>query len=351
MNIKEKTLFVGDLHATNANLDDTSIILDLVQKTLMEDKSINRIIFLGDIFHNHSVVKQEISHYLKRRLINMHSNVPNVKIYLMAGNHDGTSPHSVKENAVRLIFEGLEAFNIIVVDQIESGYVSGPFFMVPFIGDNEQFIKTCQANTDKILVCHQTVEGACYENRSLAPGGVKQELIPQHKIISGHIHLQQSVGKVYYPGTPRALTSAEYNEDKGIHVYDPEIDLWIRHSTNGLVKCFIRYDIEQGSEYIDYANEMKEWNTKDDVRMCIHGSEEFYRQTIEKYKYLSERVRFIPDIRSDINKKIDVESDGGNVHRSLHKYVHTIYNTDDKTKGKIWKKLQTLIPNLGNVNS
>lgn len=342
MDSKQYDLFIGDLHAMPSNLEDTGQILDLVKKTAQENPSIKRIIFLGDVFHTHSVVRQEVANFVSQRILSM---VGNAEVYILAGNHDGYSPHSVEQNAVRLVFDRTQ---VHVVDNEELGMVSGPFFMVPFIGDNEKFVQTCQQHPDKILVCHQTVEGASYENRSLAPGGVNQSRLPQRRIIAGHIHLEQRVGRTYYPGTPRALTSVEYNENKGIYVYDHTEDQWMKFSTNGLVKCFIRYDIEQGKEEIE-INER--WSPKDDVRVCVHGTEEFYRATLTKYTSLVGRVRFIPDIRKDIKKKIDVESEGGSVQKSLHQYVHKIYEADDTTKAKVWTKLQDLIPNLGNVNS
>lgn len=346
------TLFVGDLHAKPSNREDTALLLDLIEKVAAK-KKVKRIVFLGDVFHTHDVVHQEVARFMRDRIVMMKSELwvgagsSQLQIYILAGNHDGSSPNSVETNAIRLVFDGIEG--VYIVDDESKGMTSGPFFMVPFMGDNEKFIQTCQQHPDKILVCHQTVEGAYYENRSLAPGGVSQDRLPQRRIIAGHIHLEQRVGRTYYPGTPRALTSIEYNESKGIFVYDHRKDEWEKFSTNDIVKCFIRYDIEQGKE----EPEIKEtWKPKDDVRICIHGSEEFYKQMLEKHSGLiAKGVRFIPDIRKSLGKKIDVEAEGGSVQKSLHQYVHKIYDADDQTKAKVWNKLQKLIPNLGNVNS
>lgn len=350
---KDLTLIVGDLHATNANMEDTALILDLVEK-IAEERKVKRIIFLGDIFHTHAVVRQEVGHFLRERLLLMGRSLfmgagsSQTKIYILAGNHDGSSPHSVLSNAVRLIFDGLEDKGIYIVDDEDKGMLGGPFFMVPFMGDNERFVQTCQQHPDRILVCHQTIEGAYYENKSLAPGGVNQDRLPQRRIIAGHIHMGQLVGRTYYPGTPRALTSSEYNETKGIFVFDHEADIWERISTNDLVKCFIRFDIEEGKEPPEITGK---WKQKDDVRVCIHGTEEFYKATLEKYKEWIGKIRFIPDIRKNLSKKINVEAEGGSVPKALHQYVHKVYETDDATKAKVWTKLQKLIPNLGNVNS
>lgn len=341
------TLFIGDLHAMPANYEDTGIILDYAKELVRENPTIVRVVFLGDLFHTHSVVRQEIAHFVRRKIREIFEQ-RGTQIFILAGNHDGSSPSSVELNAIRMVFDGDR--HVTIVDSELEGHQEGPFFMVPFIGDNEQFVKTCQAFPDKILVCHQTVKGACYENRSLAPGGVDQSRLPQRRIISGHIHLEQRVDRVFYPGTPRALTASEHNEDKGLWVYNDENDEWLKYSLNGKVKCFVRYDIEQGKEQDDMLAQ-QQWNPKDDVRVCIHGTETFYREMLTKYERLAAKVKFIPDIRKDLKKKVDIDSEGGSVNKSLHRYVHKIYDADDNMKEKVWKKLQNLIPNLGSVNS
>lgn len=336
-----KTMIVGDLHSMPSNLEDTGIILDLC-KQHAKIHNVEAIIFLGDIFHTHAVVRQEPAHFVKRKVLAMTD--LKIPIFLMAGNHDGQSPHSVETNSVRLVFGGMEDEGIFVVDTPE-GHLYKNFFMVPFIGDNNQFVASCQKNPDSILVCHQTVAGAYYENKQLAPGGVNQNLLPQKFVIAGHIHMNQQVSKVFYPGTPRALTANEYNDSKGLWIFDSENYSWLMVSTDDLVKRFIRYEVEEGKDWGDF-NESS-WKPKDDVRIWVSGSETFYRQFVEEYEHLADRVRFIPNIRKVLGKSIDVEANGENLYKGLGRYVFDIYEADDNLKGKIWRKLQDLIPNLG----
>lgn len=342
------TLFVGDLHVMVSNLEDTARIFDLIEITALKEQ-VKTVIFLGDIFHTHAVIRQEVGHFVKDRMVRLYkagSVNDGFTIVLLAGNHDGSSPHSVVQNADRLIFGDIGP-SIIVVDQT-NGYVYGDFFMVPFMGDNDEFVRACQLSPDKILVCHQTVEGAYYENNSLAPGGVNQDLLPQKLIIAGHIHLKQKVGKVIYPGTPRALTASEYNVNKEILLYDTVSGWFKQVPTDHLVKRYFRYELKQGSESemsldVDMDRIIK---PGDDVRLVVSGTEEFYKESLEKYEYLSGKIRFIPNIRKVLQKKVDIESDGSSVQKAFHQYVHEIYDAPLEVKGKVWKKLQELIPNL-----
>jgi len=331
-------LFVGDLHAMSSNLEDTKAIISKVKETAIEH-SVDRIIFLGDIFHTHSVVRQEVAYLVKSYITDLSSIA---KVFLLAGNHDGASPDSVEKNAVRLVFDKLDG--ITVVDDYENGLVEDKFFMVPFIGDHDQFISVANKHPEKVLVCHQTIDGARYETKTLAPDGIDRELIPQKEVISGHIHTQQIVSSVFYVGTPRAITFGEANQLKCIVIENN--GEYTNIPSGHLAKQYWRYDIEEGKPVETFADT---WKKGDDVRICIHGTEEFYRETLKSYSHLVGVVKFIPNIRASLGKQINVEASGG-VDESLKEYVYKIYDINDEMKGKVWTKLKALVPNLSKTN-
>lgn len=335
----DKVLFCGDLHAQMNNIEDTISILDLIIHHA-SNETVDSIVFLGDIFHSHSVVRQEIAFIVRDKILKLLEQ--NKKVFLLAGNHDGSSPHSVELNAVRLVFDNAEKNNnnLCIVDKLT---IYNKFAMIPFYGDHPSFLsQSNEADANLILVCHQTVKGAYYENKTLAPDGIDQTLIKQRKIITGHIHMEQTVGKAFYPGTPRALNANEYNEPKGIWLFDNSLETFEKISTDHLVKLFYRYDINETN--IDtIVIDSSKWKSKDDVRFAISGTEAFYKSAIEKYKEFNGQVRFIPNIRQELGKKIDVESEGTSIELALKHYVHDIYDVDVQLKGKIWTALEKLI--------
>jgi len=352
MNNDFDTLIVGDLHAMTSNMEDTGLLLDFIENELSCNPWVRNVIFLGDIFHTHSVIRQEVAHFLRQKIVNIFDNMrESARWFLLAGNHDGSSPYSVKNNAVRLVFGDLRK-DIIVVDNenfVSQYDIDDNFVILPFIGDNEKFVSAVQKDA-KILFCHQTIKGAVYENGHIAPGGVDQSLIPQDVVISGHIHFGQQVGKVWYPGTPRALNANEYNENKGIWLFDTKTLNKKMLSTNDIVKCFIRLEIEEGVKEPDFSldNWNQRWKPKDDVRIQVTGSESFYRDFVEKNKNLHGRVRLIPNIRKTMSNVLKIDENNENMHKSLHKYVFDVYEDEQENKEQVWKKLQSLIPNLGN---
>lgn len=334
-------IFVGDLHVMPSNLEDTDRLFQLIQDTAQQNNA-RSIIFTGDIFHTHAVVRQEVGHLVKlwMRLMATERNV-----IIVAGNHDGQSPHSVRANALRMVLSELDGVQVMDSDFGDEKY---DYAFVPFMASNDDFIKTCEMHKDKkILVCHQTVTGAYYENKTLAPGGVAQELIPQPIVIAGHIHMEQTVGKVVYVGTPRPINASEYNQPKGIFLYTPALNTWKKVSTDHLVKLYFRYDITQGSVDPDLKQIATTWKKADDISIIIKGDEAFYKSKLLEYEWLSGRAKIIPDVRKQLGKTIDVESDGNSIQAAFHQYVHEIYDADEPVKKQIWLKLQEIVPNLG----
>lgn len=346
-----KYVIVGDLHVTPGNLEDTGKIFDLIADVKIEN-NIAAVIFTGDIFHTHSIVRQEVGHFLKHNMKKLRPG----NVVIIAGNHDGMSPHSVEKNALRMVLEGEDLDHIFIADSPVGFEIAGDSFaLVPFMSDNEKFVDACKSMNDSgVLICHQTVSGAHYENKHLAIGGVDQNRIPQEFVIAGHIHMEQKVGKVTYVGTPRALNASEYNENKGIFLFDYDSKELTKIPTGHLVKQFFKYEINESSDLSleEQLNRIKtihdeQWKERDDVRIQISGSEEFYKSVISRLNWLSGHVRFIPNIKKNLAKAIDSDSVNFTVDSAFRKYVFEIYSASENTKDEIWKKLTSLHPQLG----
>lgn len=204
-----KTLFVGDVHARSEDTGDCESLMELVYKTAKENK-VDNIVFLGDQHHNHAIVHVEVIAFWKRTF----QKLSKLKVPMRAliGNHDmpgdtGSSSHSM------LSYEGL-------VDTSEG--IEGNFLFVNFKHKTDELIQLSQNNPDKILVCHQTFQGAQYENGFYAQDGLEQDKIVNPYIISGHIHLRSTFGRVFYPGSPRWITASDANEDKFIWLIETD---------------------------------------------------------------------------------------------------------------------------------
>jgi len=342
-----KTLFIGDLHVQVNNLDETSRLFQLIEKTASEH-AVDAVVFLGDIFHTHSVVRQEVVDLLQSELSRLSKNNA---IYILAGNHDGSSPTSTKVNAVRQTLSHL----VTVIDENSGSVVVGPYGLIGFTHSEDAFKKSLTQT--RYLVCHQTFNGATYENGFYAPDGFSVESVSQYeRVIAGHIHSSQSVSNITYIGTPRPVSSAEFfnlgsNDTKNIFIHISDTDTLIHISTGGWVRTQYRAEIVEGQDNSIVISALK--NNVDPlskVRVTVSGTEEFCK-TISKDLESVQSLKIVPNISKTFNSKIDADSGKNSIEQLLHYYVFNIIDEPQNVRELIWLRLQKSVPNLGKTST
>lgn len=215
-------LYVGDPHGRPEDLDDCEALVTLVEDVVTSQK-VHRITFLGDQHHTHAIMHVEVLGFWRRSLQRLLEASPGTDIYFMLGNHDQPGDASSKAHAL-MAYEDMPG--VVVVDR--PILVEGVLH-VPYMHSGEAFVETCTgfagvARPPMTLVCHQTFNGAKYENGFFAKDGVDPERVPQKYIISGHIHDPQSFGKVVYLGSPRWLTISDANKDRFLNIVTHDED-------------------------------------------------------------------------------------------------------------------------------
>lgn len=203
-----RVLVIGDVHSTAEELEDCEKLIELVIDTANAQK-VDHVLFMGDIYNSHNVMRVEVMAFWRRTFQTL--NVAGIKTYVLVGNHDyggeGLKIHSLMahEEQVQVVNAPLSLFPNVM--------------MVPYVSGNETFIQTCKEAGGTTLFCHQTFTGAKYENGMFAPDGVEPDEIPQEYVISGHIHLPNSFGKVTYVGAPRWRSLADADVERAIWIY------------------------------------------------------------------------------------------------------------------------------------
>lgn len=288
-----KILRVGDPHITVRNLEEGDKLIDFIFKVATENK-VDQIEFLGDLMHTHAVIRVEVLDFWKRSF----NKLKTFKVISLVGNHD--QPGSKEKEQTMNSLKVLERENHCVVDQ---PMIANNIGYVPYMSDHAAFLKTAQDLYDngatKILVAHQTFTGATYENGFYAEDGIDPALVPQEIIISGHIHKQQQIGKCFYPGTPKWDTMSDANENKGIWLFEHNLDSSIKSkrfiSTAEVAIPIIKYILTEGSEEPDLDKKARNY-------VELVGSTAWIAQMKKKYKGIasikarpSDRKRVIID--------------------------------------------------------
>lgn len=271
-----KILVVGDVHATVNELDDCERLVDLICETVTPEMT---VVFLGDQYHTHATVRVEVIDFWNRafKRITKHGS----RVIAVVGNHDmpGDSSKSI---------HALMANQMDGVTVVDKPLHEGNVLYMPYYHDHLQFVQDANEANALTVVCHQTFNGAKYENGFYAKDGVDPEAVKCNQIISGHIHTPSTFNKVEYVGAPRWRTASDANIDRFLHLYET--------STRGLklVKkiptgTYCRR-IMQAVVHEDGTVEGRTDATDNDVlHIDIHGSKEFCAQ--KKAEMASENIR------------------------------------------------------------
>lgn len=232
-----KVLRVGDPHAQYSNLGEMKSLIDFVCD-LAKKHDVDRIEVMGDLFHNHYMIRLEVMNFWMQAAKKMGQTA---STYLLVGNHDQKGDQES---------EGFMSALDCLIDIPGVRVVSQPILiddtlLVPHTSSEETFFKWTKAYEADYLVCHQTFDGSKYDNGMYAPDGFSLESVAQFKLVySGHIHTSQRFSNVFYVGTPRWDSISDAGQDKGVWICEGSKSEFI--STKGIVSEIKLFDILEG---------------------------------------------------------------------------------------------------------
>lgn len=295
-----KILYVGDPHAKVNDLEEMVALQKFVKETAVS-QNVDRIVVLGDQFHNHQQVHTDVMKFWRECLLDWTYPDHGFDVYLIVGNHDKKVGVDITDAHSLLPYVGMERVTVVDRPRTEGGIL-----YLPYYADVAQFLEAAKGDgkPTNTLVCHQTFDGAMYENGFYAPDGIDSNLVPQKNIISGHIHLSSEFGKVFYPGSPRWMTLSDKNTDKAIWVmgFDSQGSLLSKTPFSTADVCMPIFVLEDTPETPAVIPE------RGNITVNVRGPADFVR-----VREAELRTRGITKVRPfpDREKKIVVrESDG-----------------------------------------
>jgi DNA repair exonuclease SbcCD nuclease subunit len=315
-------LFVGDPHARVSNLQEMEKLVDFLANMPERDR-FDFVLLAGDLFNDHAVVRLEVAQFWRSALTRLSSSYRETVV--LVGNHDMAGSRQMEKgtNALHLVTK--EINNLELVDRPTGAL--GTFAAIPYTSNEEEFVAAANelykdGFTD-LLVCHQTFNGAMYDNGFYAPGGFDASRVPQRRIISGHIHTSQEFGKVWYPGTPRWENRNDANLDKG--VWDVEISgeemKRTLISTKGAVTPIVELVIKEGEPLPATPSGVK-------LYVELVGSSEWIKKTKETYR----GVASIKATHKDTKLKLGSQGRGMTLEEYIDKHFDTTLVSKDALK-------------------
>jgi DNA repair exonuclease SbcCD nuclease subunit len=249
----KRILRVGDPHVTLSNLEDSKKLIGFIIAMAHEYK-VDRVEFLGDLFHTHAVKRLEVEKFWLESFEKILAN--KIPILCLVGNHDQIGKGSED-------FSALDAFKLPNLTVVKSPISLDGITYVGYYRDTNKLVELANRLPNACLVAHATFTGAQYENGFYAEDGVDPGLFHHDTILSGHIHKAQQVGKCTYIGTPKWDTISDANQDKGVWIFDHADtgEILSEHfiSTKNVVTPITHYVVNEGDELPDLKEDHRNY--------------------------------------------------------------------------------------------
>lgn len=308
----------GDPHGKMSNLTTFQAFLDHLNAF---SQKCDTVVILGDLFNNHALVRSEVLNEWTRYFRNIDR--PHI---VLVGNHDKVSP----ESSIHVLNVFRDYKNVAIVDK--PAEIDSVLFM-PYVHTVEEFKRAIKDTTATRLVCHQTFDGAMYDNGFYAPHGIPMDAIKQFQlVISGHIHREQEFGNVWYPGSPFAMNFMDAGEEKSLWLYNLETGKKQKFPTI-LPKYCVQAFKSASHDIIGWVRAQDAKHTYKlivtDTRASIQTLQESaeFRQLKEKYN-----ITLHPKYTDTVKIEVKI-SDTISSEEMLKKYITEVIETNvDKNK-------------------
>jgi len=331
-----KFLCIGDPHFKTDNCEETNDFIKKLEEYIKNNlDTIDYIIVLGDILHNHEKLHTSALNIATSFFKMLVSYKPN-KVYCLVGNHDAIS------NTIFLTdnhwLNILKEWNTItVIDKPYKLNIENKFVvMCPYVPDG-MFHKALNYISDwqeaSIIFGHQLLNG-------VKMGSILTENVEEWKdnyplLISGHIHDKQKIKKnLYYTGSSLQHAYGESN-DKTIAIIDTntlkiqEIDLKV------MTKRIIYVDAD------NLKNLKIDIKENENVKLVVSGDYDFFKE-YKNTDFIKEKFKNVDKV---VFKQKNIERKQ-NKHESINDYMLLIeHMVKEEKNDELYSFYQSIIYN------
>jgi DNA repair exonuclease SbcCD nuclease subunit len=252
---------ITDLHIGARN--DSSLFHDYYEKfyrdtffPYLKDNDISTVICLGDTFDKRKQINfQSLERGIQYLFDPLQAN--NIHLYCLVGNHDAPLKNHIKISSPKLLLSAYK--NIDVIDEPTELVIDDKkFLMIPWIcaDNNSEILKSLKTSDSSILCGHLELSGFEMNKGQMSDHGhiETSELKKFDRVWSGHYHHKSSIDNITYLGNPYELTWGDYDDPRGFHVYDTELDtLEFVENPN---RMFIKYVYNDTDKELDWVSKV-----------------------------------------------------------------------------------------------
>lgn len=197
------TLLIGDIHFKHNFIQRGNEFISFIEQNIeriVDEHNIEFIVILGDTLDTHKIIHSQAIGMVCD-LIEILRNVR--PVYIIVGNHDYINNQQYLTNMHSLL--AFKAWgNVHVIDDVvEEIYGDLSFIFCPYVPPG-RFKQALEDNAEvwelsDAIFCHQEFYGCQLRGKTSDEGDVWESEYPH--VFSGHIHTEQHLENVHYPGS------------------------------------------------------------------------------------------------------------------------------------------------------
>lgn len=208
---------IGDPHFSVKNIKEMTIFCDKIYRWIRETNP-DILVVLGDILHTHAIIHVKP---LMMAIDFLRGCAKLCPTYLLIGNHD--RPNNSNFLTTEHPFNGINIDNLTIVDTglVEILEVDGGEFhlaFIPYVPAGrfiEAYDQIVKGEKIDLVFAHQEFKG-CNLGASVSETGDHWSK-SKPPVISGHIHIKQTLSNIHYVGTPLQHEFGDETQ-KGVHL-------------------------------------------------------------------------------------------------------------------------------------
>jgi len=222
----------------------------------LKENNINHIIHLGDVVDRRKFINYVILNQWRKRFFDVLQK-ENITMDVLVGNHDVTYKNTNEINAMNELFDHYNNINVFTGPELKE-YDGLPILLMPWInsGNYEQSIDALKTATSEVVFGHFEIAGFEMDRGNVCHEGLDRKIFDRFDtVLSGHFHHKSTDGTITYLGNQYEITWADYDDQRGFHVFDTETRSLTFVPNPYRIFCKISYD--------DTVNDFQFWKTYD----------------------------------------------------------------------------------------
>lgn len=186
----------------------------------LKEHDIKTVVHLGDVVDRRKFINFKIADDFRLRWLSRFES-EDIDLHLLVGNHDTYYKNTNRVNSL----QNLCNVGQIYVDPAEVRFDGVDVLLLPWIcADNyNESVNMIKSTKAEIVFGHLEISGFEMDKGNVCHEGMDRAMFERFDmVLSGHFHHKSTDGLIYYLGNQYEITWADYNDNRGFHVFDTD---------------------------------------------------------------------------------------------------------------------------------